>query len=140
LVRRQLKSIFLQFLKLLLDTDPIFRTLRKHGLDWDRKADRLLELYLGEGTKGIWQPRQSEISWNGKPYRLDELARSKKRAVKEKSFLIPAQRVLTLSRDGWLRPFTVPDSRHCRPDGAVAASELLGEQESSGHFASHRLL
>jgi hypothetical protein len=35
--------------------------------------------------------------------------------------------------------FAVPDSRHCRPDGAVAASELLGEQESSGHFASHRL-
>src|ERR1022692_3376194 len=34
----------------------------------------------------------------------------------------------------------VPDSRHCRPDGAVAASELLGEQESSGHFAPDRLL
>src|ERR1017187_1108545 len=34
----------------------------------------------------------------------------------------------------------VPDSRHCRPDGAVAASELLGDQESSGHFAPDRLL
>jgi hypothetical protein len=26
--------------------------------------------------------------------------------MEERSFFIPAQRVLTLSRDGWLRPFT----------------------------------
>jgi hypothetical protein len=121
------KSIFLQFLKLLLDTGPIFRTLHKHGLDWDRKADRLLELYLGEGTKGIWRTGQSEISWNGKPYRLDELARSKKKAVKEKSFFIPAQRVLTLSREGWLRPFTDyrPGDPFCVRDFSEKLRELM---------------
>jgi predicted ATP-dependent endonuclease of OLD family len=57
------KSIFLQFLRLLLDTGPIFRTLRKHGLDWDGRVGRFLELYLGEGTKEIWQSQSSEIWW-----------------------------------------------------------------------------
>jgi F1F0 ATPase subunit 2 len=34
----------------------------------------------------------------------------------------------------------VPDSRHLRPDAAVAAFELLGEQkEIAGHFAPDRL-
>jgi len=69
---------------------------------------------LGEGTKGIGRPGHSEISWNGKAYRLDELARSKEKAVKEKSFFIPAQRVLTLSRDG------------CSGSTAVARAFLLG--------------
>lgn len=100
------KSIFLQFLKLLLDTGPIFRTLRKHGLDWSKQARGFLEVYLGEGTGGLWQPSKSEISWRGDSVRLDELVRSKKKGEAEKSFFIPAQRVLTLSRDGWLRPFT----------------------------------
>lgn len=121
------KSIFLQFLKLLLDTDPIFRTLRKHGLDWDGDPETLLGLYLGEGTQGIWRRGQSSISWNGKPYHLDELARSKKKAVKEKSFFIPAQRVLTLSREGWLRPFTDyrPGDPFCVRDFSEKLRELM---------------
>jgi hypothetical protein len=121
------KSIFLQFLKLLLDTGPIFRTLRKYGLDWDRRVDRFLELYLGEGTKEIWQSGSSEIWWNGKFYRLDSLARSKRRAVEEKSFFIPAQRVLTLSRDGWLRPFTdyKPGDPFCVRDFSEKLRELM---------------
>ena len=42
------KSIFLQFLRLLLDAGPIFRTLRKHGLDWDKQADRSYEYGISE--------------------------------------------------------------------------------------------
>ena len=37
------KSIFLQFLKLLLDTGAIFRILRKNGLDWDKQAANFLQ-------------------------------------------------------------------------------------------------
>jgi len=99
------KSILLQFLRLLLDAGPIFGTLRKHGLNWRREVDSFLELYLGEGTRGLWQRDQSSIAWRGSPVDLDELVRSKRSRGKEKSFFIPAQRVLALSRDGWFRPF-----------------------------------
>jgi len=104
------KSIFLQFLKLLLDTASIFSTLRKYGLDWRRPAgDRVrafLELYLGEGTGHQWEPQRSQIEWRGAPINLDDLLKKRIRAdLSEKSFYIPAQRVLALSRDGWFRPF-----------------------------------
>ncbi len=100
------KSIFLQFLKLLVDTGPIFHTLKLHGLDWRKNAADFLELYLGEGTGRIWNSQGSEMIWRGERVSLDELVRAKRKAGVERSFFIPAQRVLTLSRDGWLRPFT----------------------------------
>jgi hypothetical protein len=100
------KSVLLQFLRLLLDTGPIFRTLRKHGLKWDRKVDSFLDLYLGEGMGGLWHPGQSSISWRDTTVDLNRLVHFGKSAQKERSFFIPAQRVLALSRDGWFRPFT----------------------------------
>jgi hypothetical protein len=53
------KSIFLQFLKLLLDANPILGYLNEHGLNWHKSTRDFLELYLGEGTGGIWVPRQA---------------------------------------------------------------------------------
>jgi hypothetical protein len=99
------KSIFLQFLKLLLDTGPIFRTLRRNGLEWDRRVDTFLDVYLGEGMSSVWQ-KDSEIRWNGSYVGLLSLVGSPKKKEHEEAFFIPAQRVLTLSREGWLRPFT----------------------------------
>jgi hypothetical protein len=124
------KSILLQFLKLLLDTGPIFRTLRLHGLDWDRQASSFLQVYLGEGMGTIWNPGGSEIWWRGKPINLADLARSPKRRNGEKSFLIPAQRVLTLSREGWFRPFT--DYRPGDPFSVRDFSEKLRVLMESG--------
>jgi hypothetical protein len=100
------KSIFLQFLKLLLDAGPIFRTLRRYGQDWGKDTKTFLELYLGEGTGDLWRTGESECSWHDTPLRLEDFVRSGKKAVEEKSFFIPAQRVLALSRDGWLRAFS----------------------------------
>ena len=101
------KSILLQFLRLLLDTGPVFRTLRKHGLHWRGEVGDFLEVYFGEGMRNLWQPGRSTLVWRGSPTPLDELVRKKARGdVQEKSFFIPAQRVLALSRDGWFRPFT----------------------------------
>ena len=99
------KSIFLQFLKLLLDANPITGYLNEHGLNWHKNIRDFLELYLGEGTGGIWQPRHSQISWEGLPIDLEAFVRSKKQHGSEKSFLIPAQRVMAFSPDGWFRPF-----------------------------------
>jgi hypothetical protein len=104
------KSIFLQFFKLLLDTVPVLSTLRRYGIDWRSSAGpdaaAFLELFLGEGTGGQWHPGRSAISWRGKPLALEKLLRTRiRKQQSEKSFYIPAQRVLALSRDGWFRPF-----------------------------------
>jgi hypothetical protein len=99
------KSIFLQFLKLLLDANPILGYLDEHGLNWHKSTRDFLELYLGEGTGGIWQPRHSHILWQGVRVDLEAFIKSRKPYGREKSFLIPAQRVMAFSQDGWFRPF-----------------------------------
>lgn len=99
------KSIFLQFLKLVLDARPIAGFFTEHGLNWRRDLTSFLELYVGEGAGSLWQPGRSEIRWHGSSVDLDALVKSKKQGGAEKSFLIPAQRVLAFSRNGWFRPF-----------------------------------
>lgn len=98
------KSVLLQFLKLMLDSSSIFHSLKKYGLDWEKKWPEFFNLYFGEGMQGIWGA-DSRVSWNGEVISIPNFVRPKKGRAKEKTFFIPAQRVLALSRDGWLRPF-----------------------------------
>jgi len=100
------KSIFLEFLKLLLDSGPIFRVLKKNGLGWDKSASTFLQVYLGEGVDSVWDPAQSGIQWRGRGVDLNRLVRSSPKKEEEACFFVPAQRVLALGRDGWLRAFT----------------------------------
>src|SRR6267143_1872284 len=60
------KSIFLQFLKLVLDGVPVRATLRKHGLDWVGKNE-FLDLYLGEGMRSVWHRGNSKVVWRNRP-------------------------------------------------------------------------
>jgi hypothetical protein len=100
------KSIFFQFLKLLLDVKPILGYLSEHGLNWHKDIKSFLELYLGEGTGGIWKRSGSEMCWRGRWTDLETLLKSRGLGgAAERSFLIPAQRVMAFSRDGWFRPF-----------------------------------
>jgi len=104
------KSILLQLFRLLLDTGPILRTLRRHGLEWrtaqGEETATFLDLYFGEGTRGLWERGRSRIEWRGRGQSLDDLVLSKAKRAQEKAFFIPAQRVLALSREGWFRPFS----------------------------------
>ncbi len=59
------KSIFLQFLKLLVDAGPVAKQLRKHGLQWDRRPDTFLDTFLGEGMRATWSEGQSRLTVNG---------------------------------------------------------------------------
>ena len=125
------KSIFFQFLKLLLDVRPILGYLSEHGLNWRRDIKSFLELYLGEGTGEVWKPGRSEIAWQGSSVNLEALVKSKKQGGDEKSFLIPAQRVMAFSRDGWFRPFN--DYRTGDPFSVRDFSEKLRRlMESDG--------
>ncbi len=98
------KSIALQWLKLLTDTDAIKAQLLDYGTDWAGLEKDFLDLYFGEGMSSIWQAPQSKLVWKGRPVDLSKLIKRKATKGAETAFLIPAQRVLTL-RDGWPRPF-----------------------------------
>lgn len=113
------KSIFLQFLKLVVDTGYVHAQLRKHGIDWKNSPGAFFDVYFGEGMQDIWledeqdQPvdgvtfggKGSKIVFNTKEVDVRNLARSLRRGEKQSVFYIPAQRVLSLA-NGWPRPFT----------------------------------
>jgi hypothetical protein len=98
------KSIFLQFFKLLIDTGHILSELKKHGLDWKKDKSEFLDIYFGEGMRGLWR-NSSQIVVENVPHDLGKLISRQKRDKEEKLFFIPAQRVITLGK-GWPRPFT----------------------------------
>ena len=97
------KSILLQLMKLILDAGDITRTLKKHGFDWQKKAENFLSLYFGEGMQTIWNPDETKVTVDKVDFTPRKaLSRRKK---DENLFLIPAHRVVTL-KDGWPRAFT----------------------------------
>jgi energy-coupling factor transporter ATP-binding protein EcfA2 len=99
------KSITLQLLKLLLDTDLIKSEMRIHGLDWDNAPSHFFDAYLGEGMSSAWNLK-SILSRNGVPVDIKEFSAKKNSPRKESLFYIPAQRVLTFSQlAGWPRSF-----------------------------------
>ena len=98
------KSIALQWLKLLTDTDAVKAQFIANGTDWAGSEKEFLTQYFGEGMSAIWQEGISGLTWNGQSIDLAKLVKRKASAGKERTFLIPAQRVLTL-RDGWPRTF-----------------------------------
>lgn len=106
------KSIFLQFLKLMIDGPKIIADLKRYGYDWQGKLNLFLDLYLGEGMKSVWIKegnKASNIVWEGASVDLQEkltrFGKAWRQQKKEKMFFIPAQRVLSLHM-GWPRPFT----------------------------------
>ncbi len=99
------KSIAFQWLKLLTDTNAIKAQLSDHGTDWAGDEKDFMTLYFGEGMSSLWNQVSSEVRWNDEPIDLQKLVKRKASSGKESTFLIPAQRVLTL-RDGWPRPFS----------------------------------
>ena len=98
------KSIVLQLLKLILDAGDITQTLKKHGFDWQKKAENFLSLYFGEGMQTIWDKDETKVAVDDKVDFTPQRALLR-RKTKETLFLIPAHRVVTL-KDGWPRAFT----------------------------------
>lgn len=120
------KSLFLQFLKLVLDHRTVVSTLSSFGLDW-RETPGLLDLYLGRGMSSAWSGKvkhKSCISWRGEDISLDAIAAGIQRGSNdEQCFIVPAQRVLTFSSQSWFRPFS--DFRTGDPYVIRAFSEHL---------------
>jgi len=126
------KSIFLQFLRLVLDTGYIHDQLRRHGIDWNSDASQFLDVYLGQGMRRIWKEGESTLFGGGKPINLATLATYRRRDTASKVFYIPAQRVLSLA-NGWPRPFQAfsPEDPFSVRDFSETF-RLLMEQEFTG--------
>jgi hypothetical protein len=101
------KSIFLQFLKLVVDSGAICETLQRDGLEWSNPRE-FLEVYLGEGMGALWKPK-SKLAVDGRRMSLPGLTAPVQKTALESLFYIPAQRVLTLSQ-GWPRSFDQYDT------------------------------
>ncbi|HTW94613.1 MAG TPA: AAA family ATPase [Tepidisphaeraceae bacterium] len=98
------KSIFLQTLKLLVDTAHIKYEFRRAGVDWKDDLDQFLDVYFGEGMRSLWQPTDPRIVFEKKKISLAEHLKGVKPHKGESMFFIPAQRVLAM-RDGWPQAF-----------------------------------
>ena len=96
------KTLFLEMLKLAVDTGYIQSELINHGFDWSENKKTFFDLYLGEGMRSVLQ-HQSEVVIDDKPRSIESFVRSRK-ASKHRLMYIPAQRVLTLQQ-GWPQPF-----------------------------------
>jgi hypothetical protein len=99
------KSIFLELLKLLVDTGAVLDELKRYGLDWKHDTARFLDIFLGEGMRGVWREGRSNITFEKEVVDLKKLVSRQRKNKQECLFFIPAQRVLTLGK-GWPRPFT----------------------------------
>lgn len=98
------KSIALQLLKLLLDSESIKGELLKVGHYWEHSLPDFLDLYLGKGMRGLWS-QTSRVMHDGRTVELENLVSKHGVPAAEKVFFAPAQRVMTF-RDGWPRNFT----------------------------------
>lgn len=103
------KSIFLQLLKLLVDTKHVKSEFRRAGIDWEDELALFLDVYFGEGMRSLWESGRTGIEFKERPVSLPDLVRNTKAARGESMFFVPAQRVLTL-RDGWPQAFTHYDA------------------------------
>jgi hypothetical protein len=130
------KSIFLQFLKLMIDGPKIVADLRKYGYDWQGELGAFLDLYMGEGMRSLWAAageRESTVVWEETEVdlskKLKSMGKARSQQRKERVFFIPAQRVLSLNM-GWPRPFT--DFARGDPYVVPSFSEKLRMQMEAG--------
>jgi len=127
------KSVFLQFLKLVADGDRVRSKLREYGMEWGDEIAPFLDAYCGEGMRGIWAANSS-VQWNGSGVPVDTLIgihpRKDLKPLSDHALLIPAQRVLIFTPDGWIRPFS--DFRISDPFSIKFFSDFLRQSLERG--------
>jgi hypothetical protein len=103
------KSIFLQLLKLLVDAAHIKFEFRRANIDWEDDFKLFLDVYFGEGMRGLWKPGGTQIAFQGAAVNLEEFVKNVRPRKGEGMFFMPAQRVLAM-RDGWPQAFGYYDA------------------------------
>lgn len=98
------KSIFVQLLKLLVDTAHVKQEFRRASIDWSDNFDLFLDVYFGDGMRSLWSAKETKIEFKQQSIDLPDLVKTTKSRKGESMFFIPAQRVLAM-RDGWPQAF-----------------------------------
>lgn len=83
------KSIFLQLLKLAVDTGAVLSTLKDYGLNWESVPREFLNIYLGEGMGDVWESNTSRLFYDGRELHLNSLIRRQKKKKTNIAFLFP---------------------------------------------------
>ena len=106
------KSILLQLVKLVLDTNAIIHALKNQGFNWEKNREEFLQSYFGEEMQKIWDSEATKITFDSRGrtqrFYLDQVISRYPRKEEESLFLIPAQRAAIL-KDGWPANFTSYD-------------------------------
>jgi len=106
------KSLFLQLLKLLLDTDTICHDFLRFSADWGDSFSDFMRLYFGSGMSDLIG-EETTIDLDAKRVELATLVRKNKRAAaksptsespSQRLFYIPAQRIMAVN-EGLTRTF-----------------------------------
>ena len=100
------KSIFLQTLKLAMDSYHIRDFFKQHNVEFNGDARAFVDGYYGLGMGGMLNGKP-HVTWAGKRTSLESLTLTRKSATnqEEQLFYIPAQRVVSLP-SGVSQPFS----------------------------------
>jgi energy-coupling factor transporter ATP-binding protein EcfA2 len=98
------KSLALQALKLVVDTDHIVTELKRAGIDWAADPEAFVDVYFGEGLRDLWGKR-TRVRFCGEGVHLRTLLEKAHTQRSERVLYVPAQRVLTIGL-GWPQAFT----------------------------------
>lgn len=102
------KSICLQLIKLIEDTEYVKSIMRSYGATWhENNFQDFLKAYLGDGMQHIWNREDSAMKVDGALRKPSPRMGSDKAfsMPEERIFYIPAQRVLSMP-SGWPQPFS----------------------------------
>ena len=100
------KSILLQLIKLLLDSEIILFYTYEQGYFWEEDSDNFIEFYFGEGMKNLWD-NNTKLYLDKKQIDFEDLLLDDvyEPSFEDRIFFVPAQRVMTLE-NGWPRSFS----------------------------------
>lgn len=99
------KSLALEALKLAADRDSIIETLDRYNYILGHNAEKILNVYFGEGLAKLWHKETTRLVLDGHTLTLPLLTKKPQEGNKESSvFYVPAQRIVCMG-DGYPRFF-----------------------------------
>lgn len=98
------KSLTLEALKLAADRDSIIETLDRYNYILGHNAEKILNVYFGEGLSKIWQKDATRLQLDGEILTLSMLTKKPQDNKESSVFYVPAQRIVCMG-DGYPRFF-----------------------------------
>ena len=98
------KSLALEALKLAADRDSIIETLDRYNYILGHNAEKILNVYFGEGLTKLWRREATRLVLDGQALTLPLLTKKPQENKESSVFYVPAQRIVCMG-DGYPRFF-----------------------------------